>query len=179
MTELGQNGNFPKFDRIRASKSEKNNFLIIFQNYWVQFLFVCHCPTWLLGICAKNYHLGTYPASDLIWEPLNFHLSVFNQKARSHAMALQKMLGQKKKVSKSTKIKWGHSNRAKWTVFQPTNANGGSSTGVETSFGKNLNFGQICKRTRNAAAKTSSSFLSHLKFLIMLFLCARMTRLGF
>ena len=42
-----------------------------------------------------------------------------------------------------------------------------------------LNFGQICKRTRTAAASTSSSFLRHLECLMVLFLGARMIRLGF
>ena len=41
----------------------------------------------------------------------------------------------------------------------------------------NVNFGQICKRTRSAAAKTSGSFLTALKFLIVWFSGARWLRL--
>ena len=79
MAELAHKEEIPKIDNFLVTKPKKKSIFIFKKNKKGQFLFVCHCPIWLFGICAKNYHLGTHPASDLIPDPPNLRPSVFNQ----------------------------------------------------------------------------------------------------
>ena len=123
--------------------------------------------------CGNGFFY-THPAQKSFPTPRNGYEHQPNRKCPD-----QKCWAKKKRFQNQSKSSEGTPTEPNTLFFNQPMPMGGTSTGVETSFGKNLNFGQICKRTRNAAAKTSSSFLSHLKFLIMLFLCARMTRLGF
>ena len=141
---------------------------------------MCRLPFHIsFGYSCKKLQLWGSPNIRSNSESLELPLSVFNQNSRFHAVALQKMLGQKKKFQNQPKSSQVTSTEPNRLFFNQPMPMGALPQCVETSFGKNLNFGQICKRTRTAAAKTSSSFLSHLKCLMVLFLCARMTRLGF
>ena len=129
-------------------------------------------------LCQKlpSGDLPSFRSNSITSEDL---LSVFNQNDRIHAMALQKMLGQKKVFQiqpKSSQVTSTDHNRMFFNQPMPM---GGLPQVSRRLLGKIWILARFAKRTRIAAASTSSSFLSHLKCLMMLFLVARMTRLGF
>ena len=123
--------------------------------------------------CGNGFFY-THPAQKSFPTPRNGYEHQPNRKCPD-----QKCWAKKKRFQNQSKSSEGTPTEPNTLFFNQPMPMGGTSTGVETSFGKYLNFGQICKRTRTPAASTSSSFLSHSKFPIMLFLGARMTRLGF
>ena len=127
----------------------------------------------------KEPSLNDHATSDLSQTPLRFRLTSPDRKWKRGGLAFGILVGKIKVFSneqKSTETPSKHQRESFHRSFQSTRTIRDPPGGLRP-ISLNVNFGQICKRTRTAAAKTSGSFLTALKFLIVWFLGARWLRL--
>ena len=142
---------------------------------------MCRLPFHIsFGYSCKKLQLWGSPNIRSNSETLELPPKCFQPKSQIACHGLTKNVGPKKKrFQNQPKSSEGTPTEPNRLFFNQPMPMGGLPQVSRRLLGKIWILARFAKRTRIAAASTSSSFLSHLKCLMMLFLVARMTRLGF